>query len=279
MQLAFVARAPGTVTRLKLVKWLFIAGAEHHAADALPFYDFLPYQYGPFSFTAYNEFDKLVRAGLMTASDDSVAIASRERVDAALTKLTRKASAIVDAVLEGWGNLSRSELIERVYEKHPWFASRSKSQAVKPRLAPPAIYTCGYEGGSVDSFLNKLLEKGIRRVVDVRKNAYSNKYGFIGGVLKGHCKNVGIDYVHVPQLGIPSSLRVDLSKPGARSELFAHYRKTIVPEASDAQARVEALMLERPSALLCFEAHAHDCHRGSLAPIISKRVGLDVVHL
>ena len=132
---------------------------------------------------------------------------------------------VVDDVLTVYGRLGRTAIIDRVYKNHPWFTSRSKlRRAVAAPTASTAVYTCGYQGASIDAFLNRLLSKGIKRVIDVRKNAYSMKYGFTGGVFRKLCKNVGIDYAHVPQLGVPSDLRTDLDKPGAREALFAHYR-------------------------------------------------------
>lgn len=280
MMMAFVARAPTPVTKLKLIKWLFVAATEHAAAEHVPFYDFLPYQYGPFSFTAYHDLNRLSARGLLLNERQAVAVGAKRRVEDAVARLSDGATKVVDAVLAEYGKLGRTAIIDRVYASHPWFASRSKLRpVVAGPKAPTAVYTCGYEGASIDAFLNRLLKKGIRRVIDVRKNAYSMKYGFTGGVFRTLCKNVGIDYAHVPQLGVPSDLRGDLSKPGARAALFAHYCSEIVPAQLTAQDQVAALVLERPSALLCFEAQAHDCHRGSLAPFISKQTGLGVVHL
>ena len=280
MMMAFVARAPTPVTRLKLVKWLFIAANDHGAASQLPFYDFVPYQYGPFSFAAYHELAGLTARGFLDQRAQTIAVAAKRRLDDAVGLLARGASQIVDDVLREWGRVGRTVLIDRVYEKHPWFASRSK---LRPRTesvtAPLAVYTSGYEGISIDAFLNRLLKRGVRRVIDVRKNAYSRKYGFTGGVFRSVCMNVGIDYVHVPQLGVPSKLRNDLDAPGARAALFTHYRTEIVPAQSSAQERVAALMKERPSTLVCFEANSADCHRGSLAPFIGEATGLPLIHL
>lgn len=280
MMMAFVARAPTTVTKLKLVKWLFVAATEFNAAAEVPFYDFLPYQYGPFSFTAYHELDRVTKLGFLSLGPSSVTVSAKRRVDDAVGKLSRAASNLVDEVLRDYGNLGGSALISRIYGKHPWFASRSKLRpAVEQPKSSLAVYTCGYEGESIDAFLNRLLSRGIKRVIDVRKNAYSRKYGFTGGVFKGLCKKVGIDYAHVPQLGVPSAMRTDLTVPGAREKLFEHYRARIVPEHEQAQRHVAALTEERPSALLCFEANARDCHRGSLAPFIATQTGLEIVHI
>lgn len=278
--MAFVARAPSPVTKLKLVKWLFVAGTDYSAGEQVPFYDFLPYQYGPFSFTAYHELERVTKLGFLARGPSSVTVAGKRKVDEAIGKLSAATSKVVDDVLRDYGNLGGTALIDRVYGNHPWFASRSKLRPVvdQPK-ASLAVYTCGYEGASIDAFLNRLLRRGIKRVIDVRKNAYSRKYGFTGGVFRTLCKKVGIDYAHVPQLGVPSDMRTDLTKPGAREALFAHYRKEIVPAQGHAQSHVADLVGDRPSALVCFEAQATDCHRGSLAPFIAKQTGLEIINL
>jgi uncharacterized protein (DUF488 family) len=280
MLMAFVARAPSKVTKLKLIKWLFIAATEHKAAEHVPFYDFLPYQYGPFSFAAYYELDRLSRRGFLVTARESVTVGERLKVDNAIGTLTAAASNLVDDVLRDFGKLGNAAIVSRVYAQHPWYASRSKLRRVtKTPTAKPAVYTCGYEGASIDAFLNKLLRTGIRRIIDVRANAYSQKYGFTGGVLRALCRKVGIEYTHVPQLGVPSELRTDLKTATARNALFAHYRTAIVPAAEQAQQQVAELAAEGSSAMLCFEANARDCHRGALAPFIAHRTGLQIVHL
>lgn len=280
MLMAFVARAPSSITKLKLVKWLFVAAKEHNAGELLPFYDFLPYQYGPFSFTAYHELSRLAARGFLSEGEKSVEVLARRKVAEAIDRLPPAVSKVVDDVLREYGKLGEGAIVDRVYARHPWFATRSKLRPAEPaRKAPRAVYTCGYEGASIDRFLNRLLEKGIEQVIDVRKNAYSRKYGFTGGVFRSLCEKAGIAYAHVPELGVPSDLRTDLSTREARDALFALYRKDIVPAQANAQERVVELVKERASALLCFEAEAQDCHRGTLAPFISRRAGLPITHL
>lgn len=132
-------------------------------------------------------------------------------------------------------NLRPRELIADVYPRYAEYTSRStlkQHTSVKPR--EEAVFTAGYQGESVDAFLKKLLDARIRRVIDVRKNAYSYKFGFSGGPLRRLCMKVGIDYQHIPDLGVPSKLRTDLSSDDKRQALFSHYRAEILPSEEDA---------------------------------------------
>ena len=177
-------------------------------------------------------------------------------------------------------NISHMERVDDHYDRFPWYASRSE---IRPKEfeseADPAVYTVGYEGRTIDGLLDHLLRSGIRRLIDVRKNAMSRKYGFSGKTIKRLCANVDIEYVHVPSLGIPSSLREDLTSPEAYQRLFDRYERDIIPGVTTNIADVAELCAEKPSALMCFEATSDMCHRGRLASYVAKESSLEVKHL
>ena len=124
-----------------------------------------------------------------------------------------------------------------------------------------AIYTVGYEGDSVSVFFQKLLEAGIERLLDVRYNAISRKYGFSKRKLEQLCKDHHIDYVHLRELGIPSSHRRAIKTSDDYKKLLHKYERSILPKVPDVQQEACRLALERPTAFLCFEADANYCHR------------------
>ena len=127
--------------------------------------------------------------------------------------------------------------------------------------------------------LDHLLRPGIERLIDVRKNAMSRKYGFAGKTIARLCDDVDIEYIHVPTLGIPSSMRTDLSSQEAYDRLFDKYEAKILPGATESIASVAELCSEKASALMCFEASSCQCHRGRLAPRVAAESGLEVKHL
>jgi hypothetical protein len=74
--LLMAERAGRPVTHLELTKWAFLLAQESLSGGGPAFYDFLPYKYGPFSFTLFHEADHLVRNGyLETARVDVSGVA------------------------------------------------------------------------------------------------------------------------------------------------------------------------------------------------------------
>ncbi|MBY9061613.1 DUF488 domain-containing protein [Sphingomonas yunnanensis] len=139
------------------------------------------------------------------------------------------------------------------------------------------IYTIGYEGTTVDSFLAALSGAGVRRVIDVRALPLSRRPGFSKSLLAAALKEAGIDYVHLKPLGTPKPGR-DAAKKGDVATLTAVYEAQLaLPEAQVAAAQMLELADERPSALLCFERDPCHCHRTLLLGAVGE--GREVVDL
>ena len=141
------------------------------------------------------------------------------------------------------------------------------------------IYTIGYEGVPISKFLRKLSTSKIKRIIDVRCNPISRKPGFSKRRLEEELASIGVEYVHIPQFGIPSSMRRELNSPADYKSLFDEYEKTILPGVREYQEQVIRLLMEKPSALLCFEATPCYCHRTRLAQVIATETGFAQKHL
>ena len=63
---------------------------------------------------------------------------------------------------------------------------------------------------------------------------------------------MGIDYFHMPELGIASSLRklLDGSRPETYSRLFDYYEKSILPHAAESIARIIEIAKKKGSIAL-----------------------------
>ena len=278
--LSFINRTGAPPTRTHLMKWLFLLRHEVPTAIATSFYEFVPYRYGPFSFQAYNELAALESSGMLAPGKLRIPDESKKKAKDEIRRLPARTEEGIDVVLRKYGNLSRERLIYNVYTRYPWYASRSRlSPPKRAKRAPLAVYTVGYEGRSVDGVLDHLLRSGIQQLIDVRKNAMSRKYGFSGRTIARLCADVGIDYVHLPELGIPGSLRVNLSSDAGYKRLFDHYERKILPCAEEVISRAAELCLQKPSVLMCFEASSDQCHRGRLAPRVANQAMLKVHHL
>ena len=126
------------------------------------------------------------------------------------------------------------------------------------------IFTIGYEGATQAELIAALQAAGVGRVIDVRAVPLSRKPGFSKNVLAAGLKEAGIDYVHLRALGTPPAGR-EAARKGRMDEMkriFAAQLET--PEAGVEAAKMTALAMEKPSALLCFERGPAGCHRTPL---------------
>lgn len=276
--LAALTQAPRAPRLAELMGWLFLLRKESSLSTDPTFYDFVPGRYGPISFVACRD---LMRLRLGRLRGGKAAASLVKNAARTVESLGDTLCGELEVLLPHYAKMSAKELRHRIRSSQPWFFSPSADRS--PRGArgrrKKAVFTMGYEGKSVDSFLQQLLRERIERVIDVRSNPVSRKYGFSKSSFGRLCRRVGIDYTHLPELGIPSSLRSELGKRVTYEALFRMYERSILPERADARKQASELLEERASVLMCFEADAAFCHRGRLATSISAETNLGVVHL
>ncbi len=264
------------VNRLELMKWSFLLRHESRTKGGATFYDFLPYHYGPFSFSLYQEIGKLQDQGFVKQSDDT----HWEIGEAAGLSPDRELENDAMSLVKKHAGKSVDNLLDEIYSKYPQFTVNSKRlQLAKRAVAAPAVYTSGYEGLSVDGFLNRLIESGVQQLVDVRRNPIARRFGFHKSTLKRLCESLDIAYFHLPELGIPSDKRRSLETQDDYERLFDDYRQTTLESEAVAIESVTVLIKSKPSVLVCMEAKPQCCHRSHLAKVVSNRSRLQVKHL
>jgi uncharacterized protein (DUF488 family) len=255
------------------------------------YYDFFPYKYGPFSFMSYFDKRRITELGLLRQSDDFQLDTDHSYLNE-LEPTDKKALMNLEASI---GDLRGDKLVKRTYREFPQFAARSK---IVERLfdtdelkqlqfawntdTKPILFTLGYEGLTIDAFLNKLISNNILAVVDVRNNPQSMKYGFSKKSFKQYIESAGMKYIHIPELGIPPSMRKGLGTSVSHESLFRKYENELLPDHEEAQNRLLSLIAEYSRiALVCFEADHHFCHRNTLVKYLQKRQPLanPVLHL
>jgi uncharacterized protein (DUF488 family) len=277
--LFMLSEAGGTASRLEVTKWAFLLRAETPSRGGAAFYQFLPYKFGPYSFCLYHEATALTRDGMMEEVGDRK-WRLRSSGKAAAMKLDRAIRTDILDTVERFRGKTVKQLLGYVYDRYRWFTvnSQARPRAARP-CALPAVYTAGYEGLLVDGFLNGLMRQGIKRVIDVRNNPVSRRYGFHRSTLARLCGHVDIEYKHFPELGIESDHRQDLDGPEAYAALLKRYERSTVAKQRKSVERVASLVAEKPSALVCMEAQAAMCHRSRLAKAVSRVTGLPIRHL
>ncbi|MCP4379383.1 MAG: DUF488 domain-containing protein [bacterium] len=280
--LFMIDRANRPVTHLEITKWAFLTALEMPSGGGSSFYDFLPYQYGPFSFAMFRELDGLARKGYLRNAEWN-GHAAWELVPGMrgeIANLARDVQEDAARVVERFIDKSDDELIDYVYVHFPWYTANSNIRRLETRpVAETAVYTIGYEGRSIDGLLDVLMRRGIQRIVDVRRNPVARRYGFHKSSMSRLCGNLGIDYVHVPEVGIPSELRRELDNPSAYAKLFDRYERELLPKASSAVQAIAELTLDKPTTLMCMEADPDMCHRTRLAGSISAITHLSIHHI
>lgn len=142
--------------------------------------------------------------------------------------------------------------------------------------AEAGIVTLGYEGRNLDQFLLILKGNNIRRLIDVRNNPFSLKPGYSKNQLAKSLEATGISYLHLPELGIESRRRKNLTKKGMAS-LFRTYEQELDSKMA-ALTRIKNLAQKERVALMCFEADATECHRSVIAKKL-REDGIDVMEL
>jgi uncharacterized protein (DUF488 family) len=271
------------VSATQLQKFAFLLREETFLAQDSAFYEFLPYKFGAYSFAAQREIEALTTYGYIESAGSYVSITRLGKREA--SQVDSDTARAVLTIVSKYGKTPLKALLRDVYSRYAWYASRSELKELIPRDAPKpfaahiAVYTMGYEDRSVDGFLNKLLRAGIRRIVDVRANPVSRKYGFARSSLSSLAGKLGLAYCHIPELGISSERRRGVHTSSEFKDLFGYYEREILPAESDAVAKVGELMKDGPSVLVCMEKEAVDCHRSRLATRVAGLTNLNIVHL
>ncbi len=257
----------GKLSKLRLVKLMFLV------SKRIPLYYFVPYKYGPFSFQLYHDLSRLEKDGFVSVDDDSVNLVKTE-----LPSLDLKIRNIIRMNSERFSLLDDKMLLDYIYEEHPEFTifSQYKKKMEYDRNSS-GITTIGYEGKTIDKFLYELIRNKVGTVADVRRNAYSMKFGFQRNKLESYLEKIGIHYIHMPELGIPSDLRKNLNSYDDYQALFAGYRQEIEKKL-DYLERIKSISINTKVSLMCFEKDVKYCHRGVIAQRL-RESGVEVIDL
>ena len=140
------------------------------------------------------------------------------------------------------------------------------------------IYTVGYEGLDIDSFLSLLADNDIETVVDVREMPLSRKPGFSKKSLASVLNLSGREYVHMVNLGCPKLVRDRYREDGNWKRYTEGFMKHLKTQ-DDAIAELSALAATSNCALLCYEADSNFCHRSMVASAVKDYCGARVTHI
>lgn len=126
------------------------------------------------------------------------------------------------------------------------------------------LYTIGYEGLTLEQFLELLKAHGVEHLVDIREAPVSRKAGFAKEDLAKAVAAAGIRYSHVRALGCPKPIRDRYKKSGDWARYTRDF-KIYLAAQTDAVAELRRTAASARTCLLCFEADFNRCHRGFVA--------------
>lgn len=275
--LALIEGLNRQVNKVDLQKYLFLVCQTQDK----PAYEFIPHRFGCYSFQVDADKRTLTKYGLIH-DRDVWQLSGKNRYLHLLNPPDREH---VDKVVSEYGKLKGRKLIQQVYRAYPYYAINSEIRddvlapseqravaAARPTPAAARVFTIGYEGKTLERYLNQLIEHQVKVLCDVRRNPVSMKFGFSKNPLRRAVNAIGVAYVHIPALGIESSKRRQLDTQDDYDALFNEYRATTLAGNEAALGELMALIRKhRRAALTCFEAGAEQCHRGCVVEALQAR--------
>jgi uncharacterized protein (DUF488 family) len=266
----------GRLEKIPFVKLLFLfcIDKEHK------YYEFVPYHYGPFSFTAYCDINSLKKDCIIYETDNSFTL---QQFDGQLYKITEYDIEQLNSLYKKFKDKNSDILMKFVYEHYPYYAKNSfKYEFLTPKVKNAikeiipddnrtVLFDIGYEGKSLECYLNLLIKNSIKTLIDVRKNPISMKYGFSKNILSKRASDLNIKYVHMPELGIESAKRKLLSSIEDYQKLFDEYENIVLKQnVSSVEQICSFLMQDKRIVLTCFEADSNYCHRSRIVNFMNN---------
>lgn len=285
--LVLLEQAGGNLAKMDFQKLLFLS---HQKAGFL-YYDFVPYHYGSYSFQAASDVEALQASGWLKSGEKNITLVKRLSSERGLRGY--EANEFIH-FMRSYKDYRGRRLLHYVYQHYPYYAIKSKIvhdvvsketyqriQSEKRRTIKQesVLYTIGYEGSTFEGYINKLITNDIRLLCDVRKNPLSRKFGFSKGMLSSILPKLGIEYLHVPELGIVPQKRKQLKTETDYARLFAEYQKSLPQKEIYLQNLIALMERYRRIALTCFERHPLSCHRHCISDYLKAEKGVEVVHL
>lgn len=283
--MAMIEAFGGRMFPISLQKSLFLFTREQERENRV--YNFVPYKYGCFSFNANHDISVLEKTGYLSSMDKEIFVTNPGNYAYELNLFD---SGILQGIYDKYKDFTDDDFIDYTYKMFPYYAINSeiahkhlneeqieevRQKDHRKTYTNHTLYTIGYEGRSLEEYLNILLIRGVRVLCDVRKNAYSQKYGFSKAQLQLACEGVGIKYIHIPELGIESDQRQSLNTQADYDRLFEEYRNTVLTRSDDYLERIVDLIdSDERVALTCFEKNVEQCHRTQIARKIMSREGI-----
>jgi uncharacterized protein (DUF488 family) len=126
----------------------------------------------------------------------------------------------------------------------------------------------GYQHKSLANFCNVLVTNSVKVLIDVRLNPWSQRPEFRKSARESALAEHGIEYIHCKEAGNPYRPKkgetLDFTECAEKFTQYIELNPTVIDT-------LESIITSRVSALLCYEAHRDECHRGILIAALKER--------
>ena len=244
------------ISKIKFVKLMFLASDNLLKKGNDPPYSFIPYKFGPFSFQLYNDLNRLEKKELICQDEKKIKIMKDIEFN-----IKNEDFVLLKNIVREFGDYNENKILKFVYSKYPQFKKYQElTENEYFQQTEPILISIGYEGLSIDDFLCQLVTNEIKKVIDVRNNPFSMKYGFSKRALTEILGNFKIEYHHFPKLGILSEFRKNLETYEDYQRLFVKYENELENNTEDLE-KLKKLCENNRVAIMCFEHDPNFCHR------------------
>jgi uncharacterized protein (DUF488 family) len=136
-----------------------------------------------------------------------------------------------------------------------------------------AIFTVGHSTRPIEEFVELLRANGVEQLIDIRTIPQSRRNPqFNRDALPQPLARVGIDYLHMPELGGLRHPRPDSRNGAWRNDSFRGYADYMqTPEFAAAIEKLIESGSRKQTAIMCAEAVPWRCHRSLVGDALGVR--------
>jgi uncharacterized protein (DUF488 family) len=126
------------------------------------------------------------------------------------------------------------------------------------------VLSLGYERRTINELISILINHRVKKLLDVRESAHSRRKDFNKNALALSLEAAGIKYKHLRSAGNPHRQEKNDIKRCLR--LYKAYLK----RRPEVLAIVADEVMERGTAVLCYERQHNNCHRSVLLEAVCR---------
>lgn len=143
-----------------------------------------------------------------------------------------------------------------------------------------SVWTIGHSTLAIEDFIHLLERCEIQVLADVRSFPGSRRYPqFNKENLQSSLAAVGIEYVHLPELGGRRRARPDSINMSWRNESFRGYADYMETEGFELGiSKLLDMAARRRTAIMCAESLWWRCHRSLISDYLKVK-GIEVIHI